>query len=388
MNQAYDTATARCWAEVDLDALAANARAAQALIRQKGREDCSLIPVLKANAYGLGAVPIARYLFGLGYRLLAVTTAVEGLELRHALPDADVLVMGLVDGAMIEPALRAGLILNLCATRQARSISRVSTIIGLPARVHIKLNTGLNRLGFDTHDEALAAATLPGILAEGAFTHLALHSPEADRLQLARFGDAAQALRRAGLPITLLHALDSVGMALYPNDLQDGVRFGAWLYGVCPEGYGQVQQCCPVCSLKVRMWQIRELPEGALIGYDDDHPLPRPARIATLGCGYADGYPRLNNAGFAEVRGRRVPIVGLVCMDQMMVDVSEIPEASEGDVVTLLGGSIGIDEYASWLNLNRNDALCRISRRVPRVYIRDGRPASITYHVGVEEVAL
>lgn len=383
----YEVATARCWVEVDLDALGANARSAASILRADGRTDRLLIPVLKGNAYGLGAVPVARHLNALGLGLFAVATVGEGLELKRALPDVDVLVMGLAQPAEQQSAVQAGLILTLISARQAESLSAEAARMGLRARVHIKLNTGLNRLGFDVADgigPIMTAAARPGLDVEGIFTHLALHDEASDREQLRALNEIS-----AALSIPFAHALDSIGMVRYPDALLGGVRAGAWLYGVCPKGYAHPDACLPVLSFKARVSQIRDLPKGAHIGYDDDHPLPRAARIATLSAGYADGCPRLSNAGAVEIHGKRAPIRGLTCMDQMMADVSAIPEAREGDIATLLGGSITIDEYADWANTNRNDTLSRISRRVPRVYLRDRRPAMIAdYFCGCNEVNL
>lgn len=357
--------TARCWLEVSLDAILRNAASAAAL-----STPAMIIPVLKGDAYGTGAVAVARALSGAGHTLFGVATVPEALEIKQSVPAADVLVMGPILGSHIAEAISSGIVTALYSPSQARAASETARSLGLPARVHVKLNTGLNRIGFDDIRAATASAALPGIRVEGLFTHLALRDGASDRAQLDLLSAGRTAFAEAGIAVPMVHALDSIGMVRHPGDRLDAVRPGAWLYGTRPKGYGGPASCEPVATFKARVAQIRELPEGALIGYDEDHPLPHPARIATITAGYGDGYPRLCGAGFVEIRGKRAPLVGLVSMDQLTADVSAIQGVREGDEVVLLGGGITIDEYAGWLDLNRNDALSRVSKRVPRVYIR------------------
>ena len=157
----------------------------------------------------------------------------------------------------------------------------------------------------------------------------------------------------------------------------DAVSTGAWLYGVYPRGYAHPEESRLAMTVKTRIAQLHRVKAGECLGYDETHPLARDSRIATLSAGYIDGYPRLNSRGTVEIRGRRAPVAGLVCMDQMMVDVTGIPDVCEGDEVILLGGTIGVDEYADTAQLNRNESLARTGRRVPRVYLEDGRVVRI-----------
>ena len=175
----------------------------------------------------------------------------------------------------------------------------------------------------------------------------------------------------------MVHALDSIGMVRYPQDHMDAVRTGAWLYGVYPKRYEHPEESQLALTVKTRIAQIHRVPFGECLGYDETHPVNRDSVVATLSAGYIDGYPRLNSAGEVEVCGKRAPVVGLVCMDQMMVDITDIPEAAEGDIVTLLGGTIGVDEYAEWGGLNRNESLARTGKRVPRIYLEDGEVVNI-----------
>ena len=362
----------RCWAQVDLDLIEKNYLSARRRLLPGSR----LIAVVKGDAYGLGALPVARFLIGLGADLLAVATVSEALELSGRL-DADVLVMGMASLDAPE-AIRRGIILTAYSPDSALELSEAARQAGRECRVHLKINTGLNRLGFPPGDIAAieAAARLPGLRVEGIFTHLGLHGEESDLKQLAAFD---RVLTRVRPP--LVHALDSIGMVRYPRRQYGGVRLGAWLYGVHPRDVAP--QADPlVVSLFARVAQVFTVPQGQLIGYDDEHPLARQTRVATLACGYADGYPRLNGQGWVWIKGGRAAVLGPVCMDQMMVDVTEIPGVRPGDAAQLLGGPIGIDEYALWLWLNRNEAISRLSRRVPRLYLRGGQVSEVKEGIG------
>jgi alanine racemase len=183
----------------------------------------------------------------------------------------------------------------------------------------------------------------------------------------------AKALRERGRDCGLLHACDSIGMVRHPQWRFDAVRIGAWLYGVVPSRYPNANgECRMPVRFKTRVVQVRNVAKGEYLGYDETHPLDRDRVIATLSAGYADGYPRVNSTGEVCVRGRRAPIAGLLCMDQMTVDVTGIPGVCPGDEVTLLGEGITLEQYSAWTGAHRNEALTRIGRRVPRVYIRGG----------------
>jgi alanine racemase len=215
------------------------------------------------------------------------------------------------------------------------------------------------------------------IVIEGVFTHLALRDAASDRSQLDLLKSVRDELSARGVSIPMVHALDSIGMVRYPDDHMDAVRTGAWLYGVYPKRYEHPEESQLALTVKTRIAQLHRVPAGECLGYDESHPLNRDSIVATLSAGYIDGYPRQNNVGEVEIRGKRAPLVGLVCMDQMMVDVTDIPEAREDDEVILLGSSIGVDEYAEWGRLNRNESLARTGKRVPRVYMENGKIVEI-----------
>ncbi len=372
----YEQATARCWAEIDLDVIEGNYDRAGRICGA----DTAVIPVLKANAYGLGAAKLSRVLAARGASLFAVAELGEALEVKRAC-GADVLVLGMIATRQMEAALRAGVIATAYSLEMARAWDAAAARVGVPGRAHVKLDTGLHRLGLDVDTaaaEALAICRLPHVRVEGLFTHLALRERDADAAQIARLLAVRDALRSEGIDFGLLHAADSIGMVRYPEYRFDAVRTGAWLYGVVPSRYPNAQgECAFPLRFRTRVVQVRRVPAGEYLGYDEEHPLARDSVIATLSAGYADGYPRLNGVGAVELRGGRAPVAGLVCMDQMTVDVTDIPGVEPGDAVTLLGDGIGINEYAAWTKANRNEMLSRLGRRVPRVYMRGGEAEEI-----------
>lgn len=363
-----EQARARCWLEIDLECIESNYRSA----RQICGGDVEIIPVLKANAYGLGAAKLARTLSAQGAKLFAVADLYEALEVLRA-SAGDVLVLGMVAPVQMDRAVREGVIVTVYSLEQARALDDAAAQAGRPARVHIKLDTGLHRLGFDPDrlDELMAVFDLPHIRVEGLFTHLALRDAEGDASQITCLRSVTETLRRAGRDYKHLHVCDSIGMVRHPEWRFDAVRTGAWLYGVVPSRYPNKNgECRLPVRFMTRVVQVRHVKRGEYLGYDEEHPLKYDRVIATLSAGYADGYPRVNSVGEVIVRGRRAPIAGLTCMDQMTVDVTGIPMVCPGDEVTLLGDGISLEAYSAWTGAHRNELLTRIGRRVPRVYMR------------------
>ena len=336
--------------------------------------------MLKADGYGLGAPMVARRLWQEGQRLFAVASYNEAMQIRRVLPESEVLILGLCGEAQLVHAIEDDLLLTVFSKKYAQQVMAAAQKAGKQARVHVKLETGLNRIGLDP----LAAADVvqgmqeSGVIRlEGLFTHLALRDKDSDRKQIDLLTGCRDELAARRIHIPMVHALDSIGMVRYPEDHMDAVRTGAWLYGVYPRGYAHPEESRLTLTVKTRIAQLHAVPAGECLGYDESHPLKRDSMIATLSAGYIDGYPRQNSKGEVEICGKRAPVVGLVCMDQMMVDVTDIPEAREGDEVILFGGGIGVDEYAGWANLNRNESLARTGRRVPRIYMENGQVVEV-----------
>jgi len=376
MKISYDEAISRCWAEVDLGRLVLNYK--NALAHLKG--GTQLICVLKADAYGLGAPMVAKRLYAEGARMFAVASFNEAVQIRRVLPECEVLILGLMGEAQLVQAVEAGMLITAFSARYIDMIVDAARRAGGTARVHAKIETGLNRIGLQPcQAPALIEAMLQSgaVKLEGVFTHLALRDKQSDERQMTLLRGVCDELRGRKIDCGMVHALDSIGMVRYPEDHMDAVRTGAWLYGVYPRRYEHPEESQLAICVKCRIAQIHAVKAGECLGYDESHPLKRDSLIATLSAGYIDGYPRQNSVGEVEICGKRAPVAGLVCMDQMMADITDIPGAREGDEVILLGGSIGVDEYAEWAHLNRNESLARTGRRVPRVYMENGQVVEV-----------
>ena len=279
-----------------------------------------------------------------------------------------------------ESACRQGIEMTVWNAYSADLVRKLYAKTGVKPLVHLKLDTGLHRLGFGENDLdiLLDFALNAPVQLKGLYTHLALRDRENDLKQFALFDRADALLKAHGLSGYLRHACDSIGMVRYPERHMDAVRAGAWLYGVCPYRYEHPERDKLTARFMTRISDIHTVPAGECIGYDEEHPLVRDSRVATLSAGYVDGFPRLNNIGEVVIRGRRAPVLGLVCMDQMMVDITDIPDCEEGDEVTLLGDGLGLNEYARIAQMNRNECLSRLGRRVPKIYMENGEVKLIT----------
>lgn len=385
--------------DVNLDALKANAEAVVSLVAPGGS---SVAAVVKANGYGLGAARVAGAFVEGGAALVAVARLREALELRReqaARPvpaseagGSELFVMGRTDDGELATAAEEGITLTVYEESQVRILSEAAVAARRTAAIHVKVETGMNRLGLEPSVEnarrVAAWAGYPGIRVEGAFSHLALTDEASDRAQAARFLGFTAAVADAGYRIPVRHLCDSIALLRYPEYRLDLVRAGAILYGMPPLGRGS--EAAPAlrfpARLRSRISRIRRVPGGAGVGYDATYRAPLGgASIGTVPLGYADGYPRrLSNRGCALVRGRRVPVVGLICMDQLTVDLSAVPEAAVGDKALFLGpldweaeeAGVGILELARWADTNRNDILAGLSRRVVRRYWAGGVPVA------------
>ena len=374
----YNDAISRCWLEVDLDVICANYRSACAMLSG----DAQVIPVLKANAYGMNAVVIAEALKREGAAIFAVATTDEAEQLLDAVEGVEVLPMGLAGEEAMERLIARGMPLTLYSEKSGRKIAEAAKRVGKRARVHVKVDTGLHRIGLEPETAADFVASLCGegwIEPVGLYTHLAIHTAEMDRVQVEKLLAVRDGLAARGVCVPLTHAVDSIGMSRYAYAHLNAARVGAWLYGVRP-GREFTQSRCPA-RFRARVSQVRRVAAGELIGYDDDHPLERDSIIATVSAGYVDGTPRFGENWQAEVRGMRAGVIELACMDQLMLDVTDVPGVEEGDIVTFVGGLISVDEYARMGRLNRNEAWARIGRRVPRIFFEDGKPVRVCAEV-------
>ena len=368
-----DRAMSRVWLEVDEDALLHNYRLARSLCKP----ETAFLCVVKANAYGLGLERTVQTLREAGARWFATATAEEALTVRRVLPAAHILVMGAAESAYLERLIAEDISITVNTLREGAEASKAAERCGKPARVHIKLDTGLHRLGFCDANEALPLADLPGLDFEGVYSHLALRSREQSQAQYALFTAAVKALIAGGIRPQMKHLLDSIGLTRYPEWQLDAVRVGAFLYGNVPVSWERFDEGKPVAAFKARVTRVAVASKGEGVGYDDT-PLKRDTVVATLAAGYVDGYSRaLSGKGYVLIRNQKAPVLGLVCMDQMMADVTDIPGVAPGDTATLLGDGIPLREYAALGSLNRNEAIAMIGRRGPRIYCRKGKPVHI-----------
>jgi alanine racemase len=363
---------------IDMRAIAHNARALRGAVRESAR----LMAVVKANAYGHGDIATAKTALANGCDCLAVAFAQEGALLRDAGISAPILILGTPEPETLRDVVELDLQQTAFLPEHIRMLEDAASRAGKRASVHIKIDTGMSRIGVagGALDE-LARAALDSrlVCVKGAYTHFAAADGDgADdeaftRDQIDAFQKAALPLRRM-FPHIMLHASNSAAALRYPEAAFDCVRVGIALYGAPP-----VSTAVPLRQAmrwSTRASYIKEIGGGACVGYGRTFRASGRTRVMTLPVGYADGYHRaLSNRGFVLIRGRRAPLVGRVCMDQCMADITEIPEAEIGDEVVLLGAqredAIGADELGAWAGTISYEIFCAPSERVPRVVIPD-----------------
>lgn len=363
------------WAEVDLTAIAHNVRSLKALLKPP----VQLLAVVKANAYGHGAVAVARTALQNGAEWLGVARVAEGTELREAQIGAPILVLGPMAPAEAAEAVRARLSVALTSLALARALSAQSEAQGIVTPVHLKIDTGMSRFGVPVDEAAATARTLqamPALRLEGVFTHFAgadEREQSFTREQARRFQSALAALEQAGITVPLRHAANSAATLFGPDFHFDMVRVGLALYGISPASWlPRAEQLRPALSLKSRVAFVRRLPAGASVGYGGSYTAQSTTRAALVSIGYADGVRRaLSNCGEVLIREKRARILGRVSMDQIVVD-ADVCAAHEGDEVVLIGkqgdAEISADEVAGWAQTISYEILTGIGARVPRVY--------------------
>lgn len=361
----------RAWVEVDSKALRQNAESLRSILPG----GCELMAVLKCEAYGHGAVKAARLLNGCGVRAFAVACAAEGVQLRRAGVRGVILVLGWTAPESFECLARYRLTQTVTEPDYARALSA----FGRNIDVHIKIDTGMHRLGADPGDIAGIEEifSLPHLRVTGMFTHLCVsdslsaESRSFTEGQVGRFFALADALRRDGYDPGKLHTQSSYGLLNYPDARCAYARVGIALYGVkssAGDDVGVWPGLVPALSLKARVEQVRSLPAGAGLGYGLAYTTARASRIAVLPIGYGDGFPRGCEGAEVLVNGRRAPVIGRVCMDQLFVDVTDCGEVRPGDTVVLIGPGLPCEELAGHCGTISNEILSRLGKRLPRVW--------------------
>lgn len=374
----------RVYAKIDLDAIAYNIDE----MKKKISPLTMIIAVIKADGYGHGAVPIAQMLEDVNYIWgFAVATLDEAIVLRNAGIKKPILVLGCVFPDQYLEMLRNDIRMNVYTEEMAESISEMAVKEGMTAYMHIKLDTGMGRLGFEPNIHSVETikriSQLENVCMEGIFTHFA-KADEEDKTftqkQLKDFVWTTQKLKEQMVSFRFEHCANSAAIIDVTDAQFDLVRAGISLYGLYPseEVNKNSLKLKPALQLISHVAFVKEIPSGTPISYGGTFVSDRTMKIATIPVGYADGYPRnLSNRGYVLIHGKKAPIVGRVCMDQFMVDVTDIEQVSFGDKVTLIGNNgqenIAVEDLSDLSGRFNYEFICDLGKRIPRVYIRDGK---------------
>lgn len=373
----------RVYAEINLDAILHNMKQMRGLLK----EDTKIMGVIKTDGYGHGAVPIGRELEKLEYTWGYATATVEEAEiLRRNGLKKPILILGATFPEQYEAMADLGLRANVYSIGQAERMEEAAAKMNKKIMVHAKIDTGLSRLGFqvteEAADEIARISKMPHIIMEGIFTHFA-KSDAADKTmanqQLEVFAKMKQMLEERQVEIPMVHCSNSAAIIDMPEANMSVVRAGISLYGMWPSDEVKKENIdlAPVMSLKSCIVFLKELEKGRVISYGATYETGKKQRIATIPVGYGDGYPRsLSNKGYVLIHGKKAPICGRICMDQFMVDVTDIPEAKEGDMVTLVGkdhgAEITMEEIGDLSGRFNYEFACDLGKRIPRVYVKNG----------------
>lgn len=373
----------RVLAIVDLDAIASNIKN----IRAKVDKNSGIIGIIKADAYGHGSVETAKVLLDNGADWLAVAVVDEGLNLRKNGITAPILLLGYTPELRLNDVINNGFIQTVYSYDTAKKLSDAASALGKKAVIHIKIDTGMGRIGYrvneESADEIVKISKLPNIDVNGMFTHFST-ADEADKAytleQYNKFVKMNDMLEERGLHIPVKHAANSAAIMDFDNMMFNMVRPGIILYGAYPSDEVKKENLSlsPAMSIKTHVSYVKDVNEGDSISYGRKYIAPSKRRIATIPVGYADGFIRAySKGGKVLVRGEYAPIVGRICMDQFMVDVTDIDGVEVNDEVVLMGRQgdkeITADFIASVLDTINYEVFCTLSKRVPRQYIQNGK---------------
>jgi alanine racemase len=374
------------WAEIDLSAISHNLRQIKSIVEPKGS---SILAVIKDNAYGHGAVEVARVAESENVRMFGVATVEEAVQLRQASIKTPILIFCCILPEQAKEVIQYDITQTVCDLLTCKSLSESARRFGKKAKVHVKVDTGMGRIGiaFDKAVELIKQIVqLPSLVLEGVYTHFA--SADTDEaftiLQIERFNSTLSALNDIGIHIPVRHAAGSAGILFFrnsaeqelnfPSSYYDMVRPGLILYGLypCANPYHKVE-LKPALSLKTRVVYLKELPAGHSVSYERTYVTDKTTMVATLAVGYGNGYNRkLSNKGEVLIKGKRAQIIGLICMDQCLCDVTDIPDVSIGDEVVLIGRQgdeeITADEIAEKVGTISYEILCGVNANVRRIY--------------------
>jgi len=372
----------RTWAEIDLSALQDNFKQIRELA-----SDSLIMAVVKADGYGHGAVASARALCEVGADWLAVSNLDEAIQLRNAGLDKSILVLSYTPPEEAAMLAQYHITQTVVSSEHAQALSDAAQKAGVCLRVHIKLDTGMTRVGFFCRkghlpvEEIAAVCALPHLEAEGIFTHFAVADEEsgdaATREQFSLFTETVEALEQKGITFPLRHCCNSAATLRYPEMHLDMVRPGIILYGLYPDEWMRpLLPLTPVMSLRTHVSMVKDVPADVAVSYGKRYTTETLTRLATVPIGYADGYTRRTlGKAYMLVHGQKAPVCGRICMDQCMLDVTDIEDVRAGVCVTAFGRDgdkeLSAAEYASWSDTIHYEIVCAIGKRVPRLYMRD-----------------
>ncbi|MDO5291642.1 MAG: alanine racemase [bacterium] len=372
----------RVQAKIDLDAICHNLRET----KKRLVDGVKLMAIIKADGYGHGAVPIAWAADSI-VDAFGVAIIEEALELRSANVTKPILILGYTSPLQYEDLINNEITQTVYSYDMAQELSLCAGRLGKEAMVHIKLDTGMSRIGFKDNDDSVriikAIEELPNIKITGMFTHFAcadMTDKTSANKQFERYLTFAAKLEDVGINIPVKHAANSAAIIDLPSTYLNMVRSGISTYGLYPSEEVNKEDLVikPALELITRVVYVKEVEIGTGIGYGSTFVADRMTKVATVPVGYADGYPRaLSNKGYVLIQGKKVPIIGRVCMDQFMVDVTDLSEVKVGDKVTLIGTdgyeTITVEELADLAYTFNYEFVCDISKRVPRVYYKNGK---------------
>ena len=377
----------RTCAEVDLDAIAHNIKE----IRKITNPNSKIMAVVKADAYGHGFLEVTKTLLENGADRLAVAVLQEGKQLRSRGVTVPILILGASGEESVEDLINFDITPSVFTYEFAKELSYAAERKEKVTKIHIKIDTGMSRIGFlagdnneEIVDEILKISRLPYIEIEGIFSHFAT-SDEADKsytlLQYERFMDVCDKLEDKGLHIPIKHICNSAGIMMYPEMHLDMVRPGVILYGMYPSDEVDKSRLnlIPAMTLKSTVTHVKEVEEGRGVSYGKEFITSKKMKIATVPIGYADGYLRkLAHEGKMIVNGEKVAIIGRICMDQCMIDVTNVHTIDKGDEVTIFGREgVTIDDLAAWLETINYEVSCVIGKRIPRIYTKNGKAVKV-----------
>lgn len=371
------------WAEINLDNLAHNIKE----VRKHTKKETLVTAVIKANGYGHGSVDIAKTFLDNGADRLAVAILAEALELRNAKILEPIMVLGYTPRTQYKKVIENHIIQTIYNYEDAKVLSNEGERLDKTVTVHIKIDSGMGRIGFEISDksiyEIIQISKLPNIFVEGIYTHFA-KAGESDkkytRAQFLKFNELVDKLQKNGLDIPIKHVSNSASIIDLPEYNLDMVRAGIMLYGLYPSDDVNKKdiKLKPAMNLKAKISHVKSVPEGTGISYGQVFVTEKESKIATIPIGYADGFTRLLT-GKTEVyvNGDRGRIVGKICMDQSMIDVTDIVNVNIGDEVVLFGygeeGYPHVDELAAKIGTINYEIICMVGRRVPRIYVSGGK---------------